>query len=592
VKEEPLAMKIVDAYFFIRAITCFIGVMLYYGNLFYYTRYGILSYVGFMFEDLQMFAISPLIPLIHAIAFAVCFIGLRKDIGIVRLLAIILLFIDLFAFPVGTVISLALIIYLALPSTARFFTPIAKETSTYRLIGASILIFAFVGFYATSGISQTLIPMSEEPNLMLSAIDKIDTNIDINDTGNVPVVIEMYYTSNIMQAVEMQGVVMQNIELMGGDITGTTTKVLNSIVADVPADNLEEIASNPNVKRIIKDEPVIQLWGFIDEQDRGTQNSYIWYPSKKVWQYNTTATGKGIVVAIVDSGINSEMRWLQRNGKSVVIDSYQLYGEYVHWHGTAVASVIASQNSEIKGVAPDVDLLNVEVFLPSGQATYSDIIKGWEWVVDWKESHPDRYVICSNSLGVPSAFPSILDTACDNMVLRYNIPMVVASGNLNPQYKICSPGMGRYALTVGAVDWDGTIASFSCRGPIAGMKKPDVCALGVNVPTFDPNGIFITPSGTSFSAPLVSGLLALIVEDNPGYDAIQLYDAVRNGAIDGGNAGFDSDYGYGVADYQGAIASLDEQKPSREYVYLFALLPIVALIVMFYPEIDKRLAFY
>lgn len=588
IKEEPLQMKIIDAYFIVRAVTTLIGFILFYTNYFYFTRYGVLTYISFMFEDLTIYAISPLIPLLHALAFGVAYWGLRKDIGIARLLAILLLFIDVFAFPIGTIISIAMIIYLALPATARFFTPIAKQNIYYRGIGMGILAISLAGFFMTSGMTETVMPATEEPMPMLSALDKIDEEIDIEREEKVDVIVEMLYTTSMMQAVNMQSVVLQEVQLLGGELLGSTYKTVNAINTEIDADRLEELATNPNVKRIIKNEPVVKLM-FLE----GSEEEYVWEPVRKIWAGNVTATGKGIVIAIVDSGINEDVKWLQRDGRSIVIESFELHGDWVHWHGTAVAGCIASQHPEFPGVAPDVDLLDVEVFLPTGQATYFDIIRGWEWVVDWKESNPDRYVICSNSLGVPTKIPGILDTALDNMVLRYDIPMVVASGNEYPRFHVTSPGMARYALTVGAVDSQGRIADFSGRGPVAGgIKKPDVVALGVNVHTINPDGFVITPSGTSFATPIVSGALALLIEDNQDYGVEQLYDAIRNGAEDVGETGFDDVYGYGIADLEGAELALTGEKPSRYYLYMFALMPIIALAILFYPELDKLLALY
>lgn len=602
IKEEPLPMHAIDAYFAIHMVTLLIGVLLYYMNYFYLTKFSAITYISFMFDDLLIYAVSPIIPLLHALAFGVAFVGLRKDIGIVRFMAIVLLFIDIFAVPVGTVISIIIIIYLALPSTARFFTPIGKKTTTYRAIGVGLLAVSLVGFVFTSGISSTVLPSSEQPMPMLSAIDKV-SGIDISTGENIDVIVELWGTSSTMQAVEMQSAVLQSIQTAGGTIEGRTTRVVNAINTKVNSDYLLAIASNPNVKKIIKNEPVVKLM-YVDqtaEMEARNPNNISWIGEiRKIWGDPQT-TGKGIVIAIVDSGIDDSIEALQRNGKSVVIDKFLIYGEYVHWHGTAVASCIASQGTdmypELMGVAPGVDLLNVEVFLPSGVANPFDILKGWEWVAEWKVEHPDKFVICSNSLGVPASEPGILDVGADNMVLRYGIPMVVASGNEAPKYHVCSPGMGRYVLTVGAVDQFGALAPFSCTGVgmPSGLKKPDVCALGVDVPAFQPHDTFPpvkSVSGTSFSTPIVAGMMALLYEAHPGYDASQLCDAIRNGAKDAGVKGFDNEYGYGIADLYGASTAISSEKPSRYYIYMFAMLPIIAIVIMFYPEIDKKLNLY
>jgi len=609
VDEEPFPMQVVDAYFITKAVAIAIGFILYLTGYFYYTRLGILSYFSYMFGNLTLYALSPLIPLVLFISFLVAFWGLRKDVGIIRLFAIIILVIDVFSFPVGTIISLIVIAYLAHPETAKYFTDVAKSKRGYRTVGVILLVISVAGFIFTSGMADVsgglgLTPQDEEMQVATQDAshappeEKIEGGINYNTSEPINVIVQLRSTSSVMQAVDMQGIAVSDIQMMGGNVEDSTYMALNSITADINANRLVHVASNPDVIRIVENKDVVQLW---DDAEQQSQNvNYRWETIRRVWKKNTTATGQGVTVAVVDSGIDEDIAPLQRNGESVVVDSFELYDDWTHWHGTAVASVIASQGTidypDIKGISPGVDLLDVQVFKPSGTASYQDILKGWEWVTSWKKTHPESYVICSNSIGVPAKMPGILDEAANNMAIRYGIPMVVASGNVYPD-PICSPGMAEYALTVGAVDEDNNIASFSCRGPVKGynIKKPDVVALGVNVPVFFPSDSIVpvkTVSGTSFSTPIVSSQMALLVEGSKEKDVLDLYDAIRNGADDLGKPGYDSTYGYGLSDVEGATIQLSIEKETQNYVYAFAFLPLIAIIVMFYPEIDKKLKYY
>lgn len=603
VDEEPVYMNVIDGYFLIRTLAAVVGILLYYQGYFYMTMHGPLKYFSFMFEDLAMFSISPLIPMVHAIAFGVVYWGLKKDIGIVRLLAVVLLFIDIFAFPVGTIISVILIVFLLHPQTVKYFTPIAKKNSSYRAIGLAILVFALVGFVITSGVggftglSEEFIGLEEEPQL--SAIDKISGTFDLDSVEEEDIIIQLRESESSMQAADLQSVMLQSVKLLGGDIQKTTLAPLNTITAELRSSRIEYLAKDPNVVRIVKDEPVVEL--MYEPMGSAVEEDYVWEPIKQIWRGNVTGTGKNVVIAVVDSGIDESIpAFTRENGENVIIDKYEKYGDYVYWHGTAVASVIASQGTEdypfVKGIAPDADLLDVGVFTPDLKAKISDILDGWKWVVNWKKANPDKFVICSNSLGIPTHSEGILDAAADNMVVRYQIPMVVAAGNEHPQYRITSPGMAEYVLTVGAVDKNGNIASFSCRGPAPnGKDKPDVCALGVQIPAFFPHDNIVPireVSGTSFSTPVVSAQFAVLAEEHPDYTIKDFYQAIKNGAVDKGEEGFDYTYGYGIANLEGAEASLLHSTATRYYVYLFALLPLLALVVMFFPEIDKKLKIY
>jgi subtilisin family serine protease len=408
-----------------------------------------------------------------------------------------------------------------------------------------------------------------------------------------------------MATIQAQEVFIQDVETLGGMVTGSLIYSDNAIIATIDVGTLTELASNPNVKSITKDKAV---WFAPTATDDTNNYNYSLiddrYEDMNVLPlWNANLTGKGIVVAVVDTGINSKLPCFQRDGKSIVIDSLQLYGEYVMWHGTAVASCIASQDSKIKGIAPGVELLNVEVFLESGSAKLSDIKKGWEWVAKWSATHPDKFVICCNSIGAPPVgltggwiAPGMLDSQANNMVLNCNIPMIVAAGNgyvSNPlSMKINCPGQAQYVLTVGAVDYNGFLAPFSCRGgTVDGKPKPDVVAPGVDILMFDANGREKTASGTSFSTPLTAGVAALVAEQHKDYSATQIQDAIKDGAnpdVLPHGATYDKNLGHGEVNAANALAVISGLKPEETNTYSFAAFVIIGVIVFFVPEIRRK----
>jgi len=447
-----------------------------------------------------------------------------------------------------------------------------EDNKKYKYIGAGLIIISLLlMLFSSTNIAsntQNLYAQSNDPSLKIMSVENL--------TGPVQVIIDL----NVV-GVQAQDVFIQDVEAQGGIVVDTMYTLDNSILTTIDASKLSTLASNPNVVRIVQNQDV---W-FAPQEDVVTQNladtRYQQLNVQPIW--NEGLTGKGVVVAIVDTGINSQLSIFQRNGQSIVIGSQQQYGEYVMWHGTACASCVASQDPFSKGIAPGASLLNVEVFKPTGSADIWSIKKGWDWVVQWKNTHQNTPLICSNSLGAtPSPASIILNTYASDMVNKHNILMVVASGNNGPGIVLC-PGQSPDVLTVGAVDFQGNIASFSCSN----ANKPDVVAPGVSINMFDDQGNPKTASGTSFSTPLTAGVAALILQQHPDYSAQQLKSVIKNSAHP---VQSQSAYGNGIVDATAAVNAVPgisiTVNGSSNILYIGLI--IVGAIIFFIPEIKKR----
>ena len=256
-----------------------------------------------------------------------------------------------------------------------------------------------------------------------------------------------------------------------------------------------------------------------------------------VWS-ELESTGDGVLIAIIDTGIDSSHTELD-NGK--VIGGYDFvnndddpYDD--HYHGTHCAGIAAANGSTLQGVAPDADLMAVKVLNASGSGYSSWIINGIEYAVDPDEDPmtDDGADIISMSLGGPGNPDDAMSEAVDNAVDNGVFTTISAGNSGSNNYTIGSPGCARKVITIGASDNNDNIASFSSRGPnlLTYGIKPDITAPGVSVYSSMPNNQYSYKSGTSMSCPHVAGAAALLLELDPDLEPEEIKAAFIHSAED------------------------------------------------------------
>ena len=257
--------------------------------------------------------------------------------------------------------------------------------------------------------------------------------------------------------------------------------------------------------------------------------------------------GSGVKVAILDTGIDSDHPDLE--GRVKYAESIVGGGtEDIHGHGTHVGGIVGgdgtASDGDYVGIAPNVTLYNIKVLSDGGRGSRAGVIDGIERA---DELGVD---IMSLSLGgLPTTnnpYIPVINSATANGTL-----VVVSAGNNGPvPFSIGTPGDVESALTVAATDNTDTIAGFSSRGPtdFSEQLKPNIAAPGFGIISANgygedtPENLYTTKSGTSMSAPMVSGAAALLIEDKPGLpvqhvrsalvtttDRVPEYDAYRVG---------------------------------------------------------------
>jgi PKD repeat protein len=218
------------------------------------------------------------------------------------------------------------------------------------------------------------------------------------------------------------------------------------------------------------------------------------------------------------------------------------------------------------GVAPGAKWIAVKIFSDQGVAFPSHIHEACEWLLD-PDGNPDTDDapdMVNNSWGFDFNPDECLDAfQIDIQTLKAaGIAVVFSAGN--GEINI-SPANNPGAFAVGAIDESLAIDDFSGRGPSAcdDTIYPEVVAPGVLVYTSDltfggvfPNS-YVNVSGTSFAAAHATGAMALLVSAFPDLALPDLESALKDSAVDLGDAGPDNDYGYGLIDSVEAFDSLD-----------------------------------
>ena len=281
----------------------------------------------------------------------------------------------------------------------------------------------------------------------------------------------------------------------------------------------------------------------------------------KVWKMGYT--GKGVIVAVIDSGVNynhvdlKDHLWdggaqYPNHGYNTVNDNDDTMDRY--GHGTHCAGTICGDGTSglITGMAPDATLMCVKALDDYGSGSTNSINSAMEFAI---ENHAD---ILSMSLGIlaPSeANKTMLRNTCIN-ALELGVVASIAAGNfgtnLTPQMQVpnnilapascpppwlhpdqqVNPGGLSCVVAVGAVDyfenkyengskgpvtWTGTVFDdYPYGGDQIGLIRPDVCAPGVGIKSLDYKDTegYNLKSGTSMATPCVAGVMALMLEKN------------------------------------------------------------------------------
>ncbi len=356
-----------------------------------------------------------------------------------------------------------------------------------------------------------------------------------------------------------------SIGLLGG-IVSSTLGAVNALIATLPKSGLQSLASNPNVLYVSSDRPLHKM---VDYSTAAVNASAAW---------NSSLTGLGVTVAVIDSGIaqSADLDFLKVLPRVVYrrsfANSFALGDRY--GHGTHVAGIIGANGAAsscsnctrtLKGVAPNATLVDLQVLDATGSGTDSAVMQAIDQAITLKDILNIRVI--NLSLGRPVYESYKLDPLCQAVEAAWKagLTVVVAAGNDGRDNTIGNDGYGTigspandpYVITVGAMKAMGTytrtddlIASYSSKGPsgIDFVVKPDLVAPGNHVVSLESAGStlandpltavplsyyeattdstisthFMMLNGTSMATPVVSGAVADLLEGEPSLTPDQI----------------------------------------------------------------------
>lgn len=235
--------------------------------------------------------------------------------------------------------------------------------------------------------------------------------------------------------------------------------------------------------------------------------------------YKYALTGAGVNVYVFDSGIYSgheEFAGRIEPGFSVINDGYG--AEDCAGHGTHSASIIGGKTY---GVAKNVKMISVRVLnCSNGNSSAASIYPAFDWIINHHTDGIPAIVNMSVGMSKSTAFnEAVQKLIADGLIV------VAAAGNQNRDACLYSPGSEPTAITVGAIDMSNSRAFYSNFGTCVDIFAPgsDVVGGWVGLPN-----TYRSSSGTSNAAPIVSGIVALMLEQNPYLTQAQAEEQLKN----------------------------------------------------------------
>ena len=271
--------------------------------------------------------------------------------------------------------------------------------------------------------------------------------------------------------------------------------------------------------------------------------------------YDAGATGQGVKVAVIDTGINPNIPEFAGRIDPASQDVAATRGIVDHQgHGSMVSGVIAANRdgSYMHGVAWNASIVSLNVYDPAGCKPGNDCFldASIDEAIDLARTSGAR--IINMSFGDEEGMTADVWPAIQRAV-DAGIIIVMAAGNggtANPngfaQQNIQNNGGSGLFIIAGAMDANRNIAGFSDRAGTTVSANHYLTALGVGNATVNQFGTHVNVNGTSFATPTIAGAAALLAGTFPNLSGAQIVDLLLKTADDAGAGGTDAVFGRGI----------------------------------------------
>jgi serine protease AprX len=382
----------------------------------------------------------------------------------------------------------------------------------------------------------------------------------LTDDSNVDAVIVYHHAPNDADIADLQGI---------GVLGGTRYRVLPMIAVTATKAQIASISQLTTVRSIYGNrtfqwnlEPAARNVTGVERVQRNADltGSNLGLP----------ITGRGVTVAVLDTGVDGTHGDLTgRVVQNIKLADTQSAGvgfnyliaapslpntDQAYGHGTFVAGIIAGNGQrsagKYAGVAPGASVLG----LSAGDASLLFVLSGFDYLLTNGSSFGVRVVNCSFSANTVFDVNDPVNIAT-KMLTDNGINVVFSAGNTGPGFDSLNPySVAPWVIGTGATDNQGRLAGFSSRGDFGSpLFRPTLVAPGVNTVSLRASTVaavtsidglfgadtqlstselpyYTTGSGTSFSAPQVAGVIALMLEANPQLTPAQIRDILQRTA--------------------------------------------------------------
>ena len=261
--------------------------------------------------------------------------------------------------------------------------------------------------------------------------------------------------------------------------------------------------------------------------------------------------GKGVRVAVIDSGVNSLHEDFEGTtfdkGINIMNGSHDVTDEM--GHGTFVSGVLGAtrnNNMGIAGFCTDVTIIPIKCFGSNVETSASYIVSAIYEAVDIYKCD-----IINLSLGMTHDMDSMrtaVQYASDKGVI-----IISAVGN-NGTTQLNYPAAYDCVIGVGSVDKNGQVASFSQKNSSVFVVAPGVSLVGLSSKS---NSSYVIGDGTSYSTPHVTVAAAILKQHAPNANYDDFAAILRESSTDGGVAGYDNTYGYGSLNIESFVTAME-----------------------------------